>query len=153
MEKLKRPFWLAQYIVSILLLGQGLVYSSSSCWFHHTHCTPLPSATWSAWVWSEDSMAWSMTDQWQNTEWVQKGTVTVTSNGEFGALCYSSMLEPILTDTFKHTGCEKLYFYTLGVCAVLELFTYRVRILSKNQLGRISTYLGPLHFFSMNNNK
>lgn len=57
------------------------------------------------------------------------------------------MLEPILTDTFKYTGCEKLYIYTLGVCADLELFTYRVRILSKNQLGRVSTYLGPPHFF------
>lgn len=50
-----------------------------------------------------------------------EGTITVVSNGEFRALCYSSMLEPLLTDTFKYTGWEKLYFYMLGVCVVLRV--------------------------------
>lgn len=37
--------------------GGGLQLLTS--WFHHTCCTPFPSAAWSAWVWSEDSKAWS----------------------------------------------------------------------------------------------
>lgn len=37
-----------------------------------------------------------------NTERVEKGAVTVVSHRESGDLCYSSMLELLLTDTFKY---------------------------------------------------
>lgn len=77
------------------------------------------SATRSAWVLSKDNMAQSMADQWQNTE--RGRGVTVVSHWELGVLCYSSIPETVLTDTFTYKESGKLHFYTTDLCAFLEV--------------------------------